>query len=254
VPLVQKNRNDLEQLIQSRRPLRDGQFANPLQQLLVHHFCERTFHAVMKTLLALSVLLVLSPSAPAQTPADKQQKAFRDRYGAPGSPRPARPAAPPAKAPPASSLEDLPYHPYRKVADRYYGLQPIYNWINAGRKGPCPMPAWISWYTDDPHSTRSYRAISVLADGILVEPKMYAPYGGGREGSPFFLKNYPNKNRITDGASFQFIALKTGTYQYEDSGGSVHTVELYDYGIPYDPAKLAAERQRTNSAALNPQP
>lgn len=179
----------------------------------------------MKTLLSISVLLALSVSF--------------------------------AQAP--KNLNILPYHPYRKIAngpsgaDRYYNLLPIYNWINAGRKGPCPMPAWISWYNaDDPHTISSYHAISVLAEGVLVQPKTYSPYGG-HETRPFFLKNYPNKDRLADGASFQFIALKTGTYQYNDAGGSLHTVDLYDYGIPYDPAQLAAERQRTNSPALNPQ-
>ena len=164
--------------------------------------------------------------------------------------------------------QTLPFHPYRKAGDTYYDLRPLYAWVSK-RTGPRPMTGWIgpgTIFVDryglgreklekapvfDPH----FIVISVSSDGLLLEVDRMANGSGSMpDGSPrlIFLKNYPGWTEFTDGESIKFIALAVGNYQYHSSNNSLRTVPLYDYGTPYDPNKLLAERNRTNAPATKP--
>jgi hypothetical protein len=133
----------------------------------------------------------------------------------------------------AQSAPEMPYHPYRKVENRYYGVATLYNggsltnWIVARNQA------------DD------WRVAQVIPSGLLIERTTHT--WSGYLGTSidrtriYFLTNFPLRSRVVDGQRIDFIALKTGTFQYPDAMGAVRTVEKLDYGVPYDPAKLAAE-------------
>ncbi len=123
----------------------------------------------------------------------------------------------------------LPYHPYRKVGERYYSLLPIYTWERL-RQNPSknltqqqreeldkrPMPEWIGFRAIRNSSVRVAR---VLKDALVIERRVTTLGISGRFCSTLVLKNYPEQTKVVD--------------------------ELYDYGIPYDPF----EKQRTNAPA-----
>lgn len=164
----------------------------------------------------------------------------------------------------AADYGGVPFYPYRKVGDRYYDLTPIYNWLalqtqpqskltQEQRTAPQPMPQWFaSAGAYDPDRYKSYNVLTVFpGKGILVQETWgFTRRGeGGGSGNEFFLVNHPAQATLTDQTQVVFLALQVGTFQYRDVRGGLRTVPKYDYGIPYDPRKLAAERTRTNSAA-----
>ena len=164
--------------------------------------------------------------------------------------------------------EPEPHHPYRKVGDKYYNLQPLYDWnkfwnlsdLQRSKLSPKeldrkrPMTAWIGTHGDYIGIATCYRVAGVFSDGLLIDQAQFSTHNSNpfEYGNPFFLTNYPAFKQMSDRKPIEFFALRTGTYQYTDAIGAHHTVDLYDYGTPYDPFKLAAQR-KTNSIALNPQ-
>ena len=158
------------------------------------------------------------------------------------------------------------YHPYRQVADKYYSLQPIYDWIGSKTNIKRPMPEWIG-AGERPGYYSDFKVESILPDGVLLRPLpersaievMYGeryPNKYDAEGdvkSGIFLKNYPFKDRLVDNQKISFLALRTGNYQYTTTDNSTVTVPLYDYGIPYDPLALQAAvhaKKMTNSISF----
>ncbi len=163
----------------------------------------------------------------------------------------------------------LPYHPYRKVADRYYSLVPIYTWasqkqVPEKRLTPQqryqirkrPMPEWIGYRDSTPNpkligmpSYTDYKVVRVLNDGLLIERRAtitehtqsedYSSY------SKLVLKNFPDQKSMVDGQQIEFLALKIGTYKL-----GTETLEVYDYGIPYNPVEKqrTAEKQKASTA------
>lgn len=73
-----------------------------------------------------------------------------------------------------------------------------------------------------------------------------------RENERFtFLTNYPNFKTLKDGDKISFIAITNGTIKL--LGTTEHTIESFDYGIPYNPIELQRtlqiESKKTNSAS-----
>lgn len=156
----------------------------------------------------------------------------------------------------------LPYHPYRKVGDRYYDLRPLYSWINAASHVtvaqrymtvPNPMKDWFGVDRGDPIFVH-YSVIQVAEDGLLVREERSSLYNDRVVyGDSFFLKNYPDFKKLTDHQEIRFLALRAGSYRYTNTLGSVKTVPCYDYGVPYDPWALQKAKQTTNfMASTNP--
>jgi len=153
----------------------------------------------------------------------------------------------------------IPYHPYRKVENRYYDLNPLYNWITdvskvtvaQARAGsftkPRPLPDWLG-APSAPGGVETYQWYyirQVLGHGLLLEVRWSGGIYSGTSTEPIYLTNYPFSG-VIDGQEIHFLALRTGNYKYQDTSGAMHTVAKYDYGIPYDPRELAAQRA-TNS-------
>jgi hypothetical protein len=167
----------------------------------------------------------------------------------------------PSVCPAAEDYHGLPFHPYRKVADRYYDLRPLYTWLNrpSDQLDPRaqPLKDWIGLPIDRESAT-TYKVTDVLPEGLLIEESWNAAgtVGEAHVGgdAQFFLINYPDKSRVTDHQRIRFLALRVGTFQYRDPMGGTHTVPKYDYGIPYNPAALAAEHARTNQPAAEHTP
>lgn len=152
----------------------------------------------------------------------------------------------------------VPFQPYRKVGDRYYDLNPIYEWskvlttpINKlsarQRESKRPMPEWIGMPAWINSSSVSYEVFQVTDGGLLVRGVSYDTSYSRDYGSVFFLTNYPWVASVSEGKTIKFLALKTGVHKYRDTAGAPRTIDRYDYGTPYNPAALAAERAKTNS-------
>lgn len=147
--------------------------------------------------------------------------------------------------------QTLPYDPYRKVGSKYYSIQPVYNWINACNAARMqhypvdqwprnPMPAWFGFTIAVGGISTHYRVFEVIPDGILVNEERVDISGNAVDDPPFLLKDYPYS--VADNQEIHFLALRTGTYQYTDVRGATRTAIMYDYGVPYDPWKLQAEK------------
>ncbi|HEY5910604.1 MAG TPA: hypothetical protein VJA21_08380 [Verrucomicrobiae bacterium] len=152
-----------------------------------------------------------------------------------------------------SATAALPYHPYRKVGDRYYNLLPLYSWekllhIPRNKLTPQqgeqrknrPMPEWIG-YEINSEGIAGYRVSRVLDDGVLVESTWTSLHSDVRSSSLIVLKNYPGEKKLVDGQRMDFFAMRVGIYRL-----GTKTYELYDYGIPYDPEQLKRAMQQTN--------
>lgn len=149
---------------------------------------------------------------------------------------------------------DAPYHPYRKVGDRYYSLQPIYEWQKLlsipgnkltpkQRASSRPMQEWIGERRDlETPIDVTYRVASVAAEGLIITAESHGYRSGTLAYRTLLLLNYPLQKKVADGQAINFLALKTGVREVAGWG----TLEVYDYGIPYDPQALAAEKARTN--------
>lgn len=155
--------------------------------------------------------------------------------------------------PPPDPYRGIPYHPYRKVGDKYICLQSLYDELIG--KGQSPLKSWMVCISS---AVTDYTIIQILPDGVLLERKdsRYNNFTGviNTWESTIFLQNFPDQSNLVDGKKVSFIALPSGNYQYTDTQGAVHTVARYDYGIPYDPWQLAAERARTNSLSGSTNP
>jgi hypothetical protein len=162
----------------------------------------------------------------------------------------------------AQNLLEVPFHPYRKASDKYYSLQPIYDWMKLPKSNESTRPM-LEWVGVPEHRAYGllYKVTQVLPDGLLVVSS--GEYLVGIESSsfssrvsshePIFLKNYPFKKLCVDGQKIRFLAIKSGNYKYTGTDGGSHTVELYDYGVPYDPKALQAAMQvqkTTNTTSL----
>lgn len=153
----------------------------------------------------------------------------------------------------------MPYHRFRKVGDKYFDLQPVYEWIKIGsvpqreltpemKSKPRPMPDWVGGFSSFEFGSFD-KVYQVLSNGLLIEGRSINTYTGQQsEGAVFFLTNYPYASQVADGQQIQFLALRVGTFQYTDSAGAVRTVPMFDYGVPYDPWKLLKEKR--DAAAL----
>lgn len=126
--------------------------------------------------------------------------------------------------------------PYRKVGDRYYSLAPQFKWYiqNTHAKEPakCPMPEWGNLLSE---YSGLYKVDAVRADGLIIRETYYGA-NGSSDRDPIFLRNYPYFTNMVDGQRIEFFALSVGSYKYGPS-----TLKAYDFGIPYDPQKLANE-------------
>jgi len=164
---------------------------------------------------------------------------FEERYGLNGQkPKPA--ARPPTIQ---AALQGMPYTPYRKLNGHFYDLTPVYNWIVGGRRGVRPMQEWFGESIES-HVITSYNVFDVLPGLLLVRGQSFGPSGAFPIGAPFALTNYPFQSKVIDNEAIQFLALRSGNFQYQTANGGMSTVSLYDYGIGYDPWLKA----RTNGA------
>lgn len=157
---------------------------------------------------------------------------------------------------------DLPYHPFRKVDKIYYDLRPLYSFISKadkrygpppGEKIPArPLPAWLG-VQNEGSTNHNYVVLHIFADGLLLQDQHTVNTAPGYTfyAEPIFLINYPYQDTAIDGQPVHFLALRGSLHKYQDVYGATHTVAQYDYGIPYDPAQLAAQR-RTNSIVRAP--
>jgi hypothetical protein len=167
-----------------------------------------------------------------------------------------------ALLPVVGAQETMPYHPYRKVEDRYYSVQPIYDWmqyrkwirnrpsgemkrlIESGTTQIRPMPDWIGAPMYLSEGEFGAKIVQVLPDGLLMT-------FGGNANRMFFLTNYPFHSQVVDGQHIDFLAIKTGIYRYAGVGDVPHSVEMYDYGIPYDPRALATNQPPFVNKSVN---
>jgi hypothetical protein len=154
---------------------------------------------------------------------------------------------------------DQPYHPFRKVGTNYFNLQPLYQWAKLGNipskdlkqnhieaMQNRPMLAWIG-YPDEFNSNISttYEVDSVHPDGLIVR-SITRLWKLGTEGSKrFFLVNYPFKDSVSDGQQIRFYAIKTGLKKMKNG----ETLDMYDYGVPYDPFALNKTNNSKKSLA-----
>ncbi len=153
------------------------------------------------------------------------------------------------------------------IGGKYYDLTPVYSWmretsnslrhIQGARakitnpdeflaKGWCGVGPPLFGYL------AIYRVSDVMNDGLLVQKRSRLKGGYDYElGDPFFLTNYPGFKELTDNQDIQFLALRTGSYQYTDTTGAVRTVPCYDYGTPYVPPALTPEQIKAAQEAAN---
>jgi len=138
-----------------------------------------------------------------------------------------------------TNLLETPYHPCRQVDNKYYSLQPIYDWMELPHSDRTvrPMQEWIGEPAYRMYNLL-FRVEQVLPDGLLLSSS--GEYLRGIERAdfdshnPIFLKNYPYKNLLVDGQIIRLLAIKIGNHQYTATDGAVRTVALYDYGVPCD--------------------
>lgn len=158
----------------------------------------------------------------------------------------------------AGPSDSMPYHPYRKVGDKYFNLQPIYDWLEVlqlpgnkvtekQRTTPRPMPEWIGEISSLTLPIDvNYKVEEVRKEGIVIAAESHAYKIGTRSYRTFLLLNYQFKDQIAVGQSVRFLALKTGVREV----GSYGTIEVFDYGVPYNPWELARESAKTNTPAV----
>jgi hypothetical protein len=154
-----------------------------------------------------------------------------------------------------ASVNGMPYHPFRKVGDRYYNLQPLYQdgekvvrdpeagrligqgWLIAAEEGPAEpfgIPYGDLW-------RGPYTVIQVTSEGLLVERT-------DKRSQPvlryvYFLSNYPFASSAVAGQRIRFIALRRGVRRYTDIQQGTREIQVYDYGIPCAPSQLQQDRQ-----------
>ena len=142
----------------------------------------------------------------------------------------------------------LPYDPLRVVEGKIYSLRPVYDWENlpSTDRSKRPMPEWIGTSNYKFYGL-SYRVEHVLPQGLLLRGSGEFVLGGAYSGLNFdqpmiFLTNYPHADRLVDGQTIQFLALRAGSYHYTGSDGAAYAIAEYDYGKPYVPPPLTPEQ------------
>ena len=146
------------------------------------------------------------------------------------------------------SLGQLPYHPCRKVGDKYYNLAPIYAWVGqaranleAGGRGvglsnpDLLLNGWSGVRSPMPGERYviSYQVAQVLDNGIVLQERKSNSISGYEDlGDPFFVTNYPGFAKLVDKQIVGLLALRTGIYYYTDTQGAARSIPLYDYGVP----------------------
>jgi hypothetical protein len=146
---------------------------------------------------------------------------------------------------PAQDIVKMQYLPHRMIGGKYYDITPIYSWIDETANilkqrqqgarlnftnpdeflanGWCGVQAPIEGYLP------IYQVFSIMDGGLLVQQRTKNGFTGEYElGDPFFLTNYPGFKNLTDNQKIQFLALRTGSYQYTATDGSVRTIPYYD--------------------------
>lgn len=158
----------------------------------------------------------------------------------------------------------LDYSPLRLVDSKIYSLQPIYDWLQLPRsdKQPRPMQEWVGVKTSKDYSL-DYKVIGVLPEGVLLvsSGELFGALGYGTleksdyDAEPILLKNYPNKDNLTDGQKINFLAIRSGNFQYTSADNSLHTIAAYDYGkhyiaLPPTPEQVTAQKKLQAEAKL----
>jgi hypothetical protein len=144
----------------------------------------------------------------------------------------------------------LPYHPFRRVTfpdgkTLHFALQSIYAWSTNQASGPRPMPEWVGLPGDEGYAYADrYTVKAIWKNGLLIESH---PGLGRSRPQTFVLKNYPGWTNLVDGERIEFLALRVGNTSYHENdvtNGTIHTVPMLDYGIPYNPFDTATKGQR----------
>jgi len=157
---------------------------------------------------------------------------------------------------------EIPYHPYRKVGEKYFNVQPIYEWLKSDpkfRSHQFPMDGWIvvrgNGSDGTLHSenlTYDFRVLGIARDGLIIDAENASRDGRERK-VMLFLTNYPGFEKLTDGAVITFIAKESGNHRYVTANNSVATVPCYDYGTPYNPWAMSGTNSvKTNAVPANP--
>jgi hypothetical protein len=107
----------------------------------------------------------------------------------------------------------------------------------------------INYYTDkDPlWKTIDGNIVKVLTNEIIVEKFVTTPDGSLPTGVNIIIRNYPVKESPTVGKSIWFMAMQTGTSDYNGD-----RLELWDLGVPPtadDLRKLKADTEERQKAA-----
>lgn len=132
----------------------------------------------------------------------------------------------------------MPFHPYRKVESKYYDLRKLYDWLkvkHAARDGDRvelrPMRDWIGGSGAEAGGWLGYwfTVAAIVPEGVIVEENTWSRNGTTIK-DPILLKNYPLKSAMVDGDKIEFLAIRSGNYEWSN-----RTIAAYDYGIPYNP-------------------
>ena len=166
-------------------------------------------------------------------------------------------------------LNGMLYHPFRKVGDRYYNLQRIYQgWLagpNLSTEERIDFEARMSegWFIGceiqeqrpaehhigdmNPPFERAFRSPFVIrqitSEGLLVESTVTSPLLPGararqRAKLVCFLIHYPLADSAAVGQPIKFIAKRAGARRYTDSEEGTRNIQVYDYGTPCAPSEL----------------
>ena len=139
---------------------------------------------------------------------------------------------------PNAPRADLFRDPHRRITNPSSGelvkadLRPLFAWYQ-NRRGKRPMEVWNRFVL-----TTMERS----GDGLMVSNSL--------DQKVFLLRNYPYavpKNTVIHA----FAVALTDLHTYKDASGAEHTVHVYDYGIPYNPAaekKGAAPKKESGAA------
>jgi len=139
---------------------------------------------------------------------------------------------------PNAPRADLFRDPHRKIKNPNSGelvnadLRPLFAWFQ-NRKGKRPMEVWNRFIVT---------TMDRSGDGLLMSNSL--------DSKVALFRNYPYQ--VPKGSVVHLFAVAlTDLHTYKDASGAEHTVHVYDYGIPYNPAaekKAAAPKKETSTA------
>jgi hypothetical protein len=161
-----------------------------------------------------------------------------------------------------AQVVQLPYDPVRKVGDKIYSLQPIYEWLKLpiSDRTPRPMPEWVGVGSGHSYAL-DYRVEEIVPEGLMLRSsgerfvsESVSERADYDSHEMILLKNYPYKNSVVDGQKIKFLAIRTGNFQFTDTSGGISTIAAYDYGTPYippspTPEQIAAAKKATKEKA-----